>query len=225
MAELRELSAVDERNYRGRLDLADMLLALGDSGAAATVLDEVIYIHPMDMGLHSRLAELSAAVKRWPEAIRERRAVLALDPVDRAEALYQLARVYFDEARDNPAFLRGVERIAESGPSRTNLYYNYYAQRLMFQAGGDTWREWNHQMINYLAETQATEGHESGSWYCEGGGHGAQRGGRLYATAIAAMTLEVYYRHLPIYDKPGKGGHLPGKQRRFSQFAPRSKQP
>jgi hypothetical protein len=27
------------------------------------------------------------------------------------------------------------------------------------------------------------------------GGHG----GRVYATAMAAMTLEVYYRHLPMH--------------------------
>jgi hypothetical protein len=24
-------------------------------------------------------------------------------------------------------------------------------------------------------------------------------GGRLYVTAMAALTLEVYYRHLPLY--------------------------
>jgi len=30
--------------------------------------------------------------------------------------------------------------------------------------------------------------------------HGSQ-GGRLYCTSMAAMILEVYYRHLPIYRK------------------------
>ncbi len=32
-----------------------------------------------------------------------------------------------------------------------------------------------------------------------GGDHGGKVGGRLYCTAMAAMTLEVYYRDMPIY--------------------------
>ena len=43
-------------------------------------------------------------------------------------------------------------------------------------------------------------GHERGSWYFGGDPHNEQ-GGRLYCTAMCAMTLEVYYRHLPIYRK------------------------
>jgi hypothetical protein len=34
-----------------------------------------------------------------------------------------------------------------------------------------------------------------------GGGHANERGGRLYTTCMATMMLEVYYRHLPIYQK------------------------
>jgi hypothetical protein len=28
------------------------------------------------------------------------------------------------------------------------------------------------------------------------------RGGRIYCTTLAALTLEVYYRYLRLYDKP-----------------------
>ena len=28
------------------------------------------------------------------------------------------------------------------------------------------------------------------------------RGGRIYCTALGALTLEVYYRYLRLYDKP-----------------------
>ena len=45
---------------------------------------------------------------------------------------------------------------------------------------------------------QAKEGHARGSWHFNGD-HGAASGGRLYSTALAAMTLEVYYRYMPIY--------------------------
>jgi Tfp pilus assembly protein PilF len=65
------------------------------------------------MEIHGRLAELYRGLEVWPGAIRERKAVLALDPVDRAEAEYQLALAYFEagnlrEARR--AVLRALER-------------------------------------------------------------------------------------------------------------------
>ena len=47
--------------------------------------------------------------------------------------------------------------------------------------------------------TQATYGHETGSWYFENA-YGKE-GGRLYTTAMCAMTLEIYYRFSPIYQQ------------------------
>ena len=35
----------------------------------------------------------------------------------------------------------------------------------------------------------------------EQGDHGADSGGRLYCTSMATMILEVYYRHMPIFQK------------------------
>jgi hypothetical protein len=46
--------------------------------------------------------------------------------------------------------------------------------------------------------TQATTGHERGSWFFQDQ-HGL-KGGRLYTTAMCAMMLEVYYRHMPLYE-------------------------
>jgi hypothetical protein len=34
-------------------------------------------------------------------------------------------------------------------------------------------------------------------------------GGRVYATALAAMTLEVYYRYLPMHRQPGRLARAP----------------
>ncbi len=50
-----------------------------------------------------------------------------------------------------------------------------------------------------LIDSQVQLGHERGSWFFKGGDSGADRGGRLYATCMCCMILEVYYRHLPIY--------------------------
>jgi hypothetical protein len=55
-------------------------------------------------------------------------------------------------------------------------------------------------MRDQLVNSPAQKGHEEGSWFMgKGGDHGASSGARLYCTAMAAMVLEVYYRHMPLY--------------------------
>ncbi|HEV3344247.1 MAG TPA: hypothetical protein VG125_27980 [Pirellulales bacterium] len=112
-----------------------------------------------------------------------------------------LCRMYTGWPKDRPALQKGVQILAREGPSmlgsNANIYYNYYATQIMHHYGGEAWETWNNQMRDFLTRMQATDGHESGSWYFEGGQ--AKAGGRLYVTAMAIMTLEVYYRHLPLY--------------------------
>ncbi len=57
---------------------------------------------------------------------------------------------------------------------------------------------WNHRLREHLIRTQEQSGHKTGSWNPEGTDHG-HRGGRIYATAMATLTLQTYYRHLPMY--------------------------
>jgi hypothetical protein len=106
-----------------------------------------------------------------------------------------LCRMYLGWKKDHPALQRGVEFMAKQGPN-TNLYYSYYATQIMHHMEGEVWQAWNTKMKKMLLESQATEGHEAGSWGKGFGGHGP---GRLYHTCLATMMLEVYYRHLPIY--------------------------
>ena len=98
------------------LELADVLEAMGDLQGATGALDRAIYIYPFDMNLHRRLAEAYADVGEPTRAIRERRAVLALDPIDRPEALYQLALAYFGAA-DLSAARRTVLQALEDAPN------------------------------------------------------------------------------------------------------------
>jgi hypothetical protein len=81
------------------------------------------------------------------------------------------------------------------------MYYNYYATQVLHHVEGPEWKKWNDVMREQLIKTQErAEGPLKGSWLLKGD-HGAERGGRIYCTAMCAMTLEVYYRHLPIYRK------------------------
>jgi tetratricopeptide (TPR) repeat protein len=114
--ELAALTAINERDYQAHLELAEVREALGDRDGAAGALERAIYISPYDMTLHARLAAMYSEAGEAQKAIRERRAVLALDPVDRAEALYQLSLAYF-EAGDVANARRIVLRALEDAPS------------------------------------------------------------------------------------------------------------
>jgi len=50
-----------------------------------------------------------------------------------------------------------------------------------------------------MVKTQDKQGNAAGSWHLGGKNHASEAGGRLYTTALACMTLEVYYRYLPLY--------------------------
>lgn len=108
-----------------------------------------------------------------------------------------LCRLYTGWTLEHPGIVEGVKVLARARPSPDNMYYNYYATQVMHQWGGPEWQDWNYQMRDYLVRTQSHEGHESGSWHFNGSW--ADAGGRLYNTTLAIMTLEVYYRHLPLY--------------------------
>jgi len=89
----------------------------------------------------------------------------------------------------------------ESDRGETNVYYWYYATLAMYQHGGKPWTEWNARLRDRLISLQRTSGHMSGSWDPDDSIYGS-RGGRIYCTTFAALTLEVYYRYLRLYDAP-----------------------
>jgi tetratricopeptide (TPR) repeat protein len=97
--ELLEVAAVDEDAYRSNLKLASLTRSLGDSSNAIAALDRVMYMHPYEATTHLDLALLSEARRDFDRAVRERRAVLALDPPDVLEAQYSLAAALFAAGR------------------------------------------------------------------------------------------------------------------------------
>ena len=92
------------------------------------------------------------------------------------------------------------------------MYYNFYATQLMFQNGGDSWKRWNATVRDFLVDTQAQNGKIKGSWFFEKPDLGYAHGGRLYATTLAALTLQVYYRHARLYDEVKSNDALRSKK-------------
>jgi tetratricopeptide (TPR) repeat protein len=114
--ELKQLVASNEANYEAQIALAGALQKLGDTKGAAAALASAIYINPFDLTVHQTLAELAKASGDARMVVRERRAVVALAPVDRPEALFQLA-VAYREAGDSAAARRTVLRALEDAPN------------------------------------------------------------------------------------------------------------
>lgn len=110
-----------------------------------------------------------------------------------------LCRLYTGWPPDDERIQRGVEILARRGPQKDDLYFNYYATQVLHHAHSPEWPNWNRNLREHLIATQCRSGHEEGSWYFADP-HGLT-GGRLYSTSFAAMILEVYYRHQPLYEE------------------------
>ena len=120
-----------------------------------------------------------------------------------------LMRLYTGWRRDNPNMQKGTRwllgRLPSEGTVRAparDTYYWYYATQVMFHAGGDTWKKWYGTLYPMLIQSQQEAGEYVGSW--EPGGPipdaWGEFGGRLYVTTLNLLSLEVYYRHLPLYE-------------------------
>ncbi len=112
-----------------------------------------------------------------------------------------LIRLFRGTTASDPDILAAAEYLQGLGSSDSDVYFNYYVSLFLFHIGGPIWESWNEPVRDYLINTQATGGHEAGSWYFDN--QYGKEGGRLYTTAMAAMTLEVYYRYSPIYQQVG----------------------
>lgn len=110
-----------------------------------------------------------------------------------------LCRLYLDWKPDTAPLLRGADLLLETGPKLNDPYYVYYATQLFHHIGGDRWKKWNQSVRDPLIEQQCHSGHEAGSWFPSDADTYCRTGGRLYATALNCMTLQIYYRYLPLY--------------------------
>jgi hypothetical protein len=130
-------------------------------------------------------------------------------PKPSTTAIALLCRMYLGWKKDNAALQKGVSYLSSVGPSRGDMYYNYYASQVLRHWGGEPWEKWNPTMRDQLINSQCKEGHALGSWDIPLREHSNEQGGRLYVTAMATMILEVYYRYMPIYGKDAAEDDFP----------------
>ncbi|TWT50202.1 hypothetical protein Pla22_29430 [Rubripirellula amarantea] len=117
-------------------------------------------------------------------------------------AIGLLCRMYRGAPPTHAALINGSAKLAAPGPGGDNLYCIYYASQVLRHLGGPQWDQWNRAMRDPLISLQVPLGHAAGSWPPKAiQGIGSMAGGRLYSTCMATMTLEVYYRHMPLYSE------------------------
>lgn len=90
--ELEKYNQVGGRSSMLVEKLAKMEEDAGDAKKAAATLNRLNYIYPEDQELHKRLGDLLLAENNVAGAIREYQALVALKPIDQANAHYQLAK-------------------------------------------------------------------------------------------------------------------------------------
>ena len=124
-------------------------------------------------------------------------------PAMTAEGLFSEMLIDFHPGSPRTAesvdyLLKHKPRWRPQNQDDTNLYYWYYATMALHQLGGPKWDQWNREIRETLVKAQRRDGPFAGSW--DPRSRWGQFGGRVYSTAVAALTLEVYYRYLPFYD-------------------------
>ena len=115
--------------------------------------------------------------------------------------------------RDHEVMVRGADYLRQNLPAlgtpeapERDTYYWYYGTQVMFHMGGKYWEDWNGRLHPLLVNSQVKVGSMAGSWHPllplpdRWGPHA----GRLYVTAMNLLSLEVTYRHLPLYENTAR---------------------
>lgn len=118
-------------------------------------------------------------------------------------AVGMLCQQYMGIARDDPSMIEGRQYLLSNLPDANidrDIYYWYYATLAMHNFMGPDWDRWNRQMRRTLISTQCKGGCAEGSWDPERPAIDKwSQAGRVYVTAFSTLTLEVYYRYLPLF--------------------------
>lgn len=102
--------------------------------------------------------------------------------------------------------VRFLMKTQQPDKNQLDIYYYYYATQVLHFVEGEEWyKYWNPAMRDMLIELQVPNGkNNAGSWDADSHLTGMSCG-RLGATCMSLLTLEVYYRHLPLYKRDTAG--------------------
>ncbi len=152
-------------------------------------------------------AQALEGAKRWLESVETNQpagghfgyANRGATPTMTAEGL--LCVQFLGTTRNSPRMRAGADLLLKHLPQAgtETSYYWYYATQVMYHMQGEYWVAWNEKMRELLVNSQVKDGAHAGSWNPTD--QWEKSGGRIYSTSIKLLMLEVYYRHLPLYQQ------------------------
>jgi hypothetical protein len=123
-------------------------------------------------------------------------------------AVGMACRMFIDKKKGDPMLPKGAKILTEDLPRwdpkaarpTVDFYYWYYASLALWQFDGPegpSWARWNKAMLDAILPHQHSrrDGCQEGSWDVSGVDRWGYAGGRVYATSMNVLTLEVYYRY------------------------------
>ncbi|GAB5404079.1 MAG: hypothetical protein Aurels2KO_23100 [Aureliella sp.] len=158
----------------------------------------------------SQVSERQDHLYRYnPYALNNAQQGHGLKPTAVMTSVGLLMRLYTGWDRNLPSMQAGADVLLRYPPehgtaerSRRDTYYWYYATQVMFHMQGKHWKQWHDKLYPLLIDHQVTSGDMMGSWnpVSPTPDLWARYGGRLYVTTMNLLSLEVSYRHLPLYE-------------------------
>lgn len=130
------------------------------------------------------------------------------------DSIYVMSMLFMEKADTSDRKIKAMSKTCiERGflpsweLSKIDYYWWYYSSLALYQVGGSYWSTWEKSMVKTLMDyqrgyhakdkeaglTTKEQLDEHGSWDAVDAWSAA--GGRVYATAINCLTLEVYYRY------------------------------
>jgi tetratricopeptide (TPR) repeat protein len=116
LAQVTRITTRNETAWDANVLEVQLREKLGDSAGVRAPLERLLWISPYDVDMHVKLAELASRSGDHRTALRERRAIVALNPPDPIEARYQLAKE-LAAAGDAAAARRELLAVLEQAPS------------------------------------------------------------------------------------------------------------
>jgi hypothetical protein len=181
----------------------------GDEGDTSVLGWQLMALKSAQMAYLQVNPKTLDGVRKWLQSVSKGKSggLFAYEPAQGDKrsmtAVGLLCRQYLGSKRDDPAMVEGMAALMGGLPDNQSrdLYYWYYATQVMHNMTGSEWDTWNRTMRRTLIDSQAKEGCAAGSWDPAKPTKDAwgEPGGRVMVTSLAALSLEVYYRYLPLY--------------------------
>ena len=180
----------------------------GEAGDTSVVGWQMMALKSGEMAGLDVPIETHAGIRRWLKSVEGNMPVggqfgytnRTVSPAMSAEGL--LCLQFLGTGRNEAAMRAGADYLLTQLPDvkqgRTS-YYWYYGTQVMYHMQGNYWQEWNTALRDMVVNTQIRDGHMAGTWNPVD--NWEKRGGRLYSTSMKLLLLEIYYRHLPLYEQ------------------------